>query len=121
MRTNIVHLGAGELTYEIRGIMQLVETLSSMGMEITLENIGDPVAKGEEIPHWLKSIIADLAMENDSYAYSATLGDLETRKYLASLTNQIAGSIWTKRISSSLTAWGMPSPKYTASCVVRPA
>ncbi|HKI49345.1 MAG TPA: pyridoxal phosphate-dependent aminotransferase [Desulfobacteria bacterium] len=91
MRTNIVHLGAGELTYEIRGIMQLVETLSGMGMEITLENIGDPVAKGEEIPHWLKSIIADLAMENDSYAYSATLGDVETRKYLASLTNRNSG------------------------------
>jgi alanine-synthesizing transaminase len=91
MRTNIVHLGAGELTYEIRGIMQLVEKLTGMGMEITLENIGDPVAKGEEIPHWLKSIIADLAMENDSYAYSATLGDVETRKYLASLTNRNSG------------------------------
>ena len=76
MRTNIVHMGAGELTYEIRGIMQLVEKLSSMGMKITLENIGDPVAKGEIIPDWLKSIIADLAMENNSYAYSATLGDM---------------------------------------------
>ncbi len=91
MRTDIVHIGAGELTYEIRGIMQLVERLSSMGMEIALENIGDPVAKGEKIPDWLKSLIADLAMENDSYAYSATLGELETRKYLARLTNQKSG------------------------------
>ena len=39
MRTNIVHIGAGELTYEIREIMQLVEKLSSMGMEITLETL----------------------------------------------------------------------------------
>ena len=62
-----------------------------MGMEITLENIGDPVAKGEEIPLWLKGIIADLAMENDSYAYSATLGELETRKYLAALNNRNGG------------------------------
>ena len=91
MRTEIVHIGAAELTYEIRGIMQLVEKLSGMGMEITLENIGDPVAKGEEIPFWLKGIIADLAMENDSYAYSATLGELETRKYLADLNNRKGG------------------------------
>jgi alanine-synthesizing transaminase len=46
MRTEIVHLGAGELTYEIRGIMDLVETLNTMGMKITLENIGDPCGKG---------------------------------------------------------------------------
>jgi len=91
MRTEIVHIGASELTYEIRGIMKLVEKLTGMGMEITLENIGDPVAKGEQIPLWLKRIIADLAMENDSYAYSATLGDVETRRYLASLTNKKGG------------------------------
>jgi alanine-synthesizing transaminase len=91
MRTDIVHIGAGELTYEIREIMQVVEKLSAMGMEVTLENIGDPVAKGEKIPGWLKGIIADLAMEDDSYAYSATLGDLETRKYLAAMTNRTSG------------------------------
>jgi alanine-synthesizing transaminase len=91
MRTDIVHIGAGELTYEIRGIMEVVEKLNAMGMKITLENIGDPVAKGEKIPDWLKSIIAELAMEDGSYAYSATLGDLETRKYLAALTNQTSG------------------------------
>ncbi len=91
MRTDIVHIGAGELTYEIRGIMDLVDKLINLGLEINLENIGDPVAKGEKIPHWLKSIIADLAMENDSYAYSATLGDVETRKYLARLTNRQSG------------------------------
>ncbi len=91
MRTDIVHIGAGELTYEIREIMQVVEKLSAMGMEVTLENIGDPVAKGEKIPGWLKSIIADLAMEDSSYAYSATLGDVETRKYLAALTNRTSG------------------------------
>jgi alanine-synthesizing transaminase len=91
MRTDIVHIGAGELTYEIREIMEVVEKLNAMGMEVTLENIGDPVAKGEKIPDWLKSIIADLAMEDDSYAYSATLGDLETRKYLAALTNRTSG------------------------------
>ena len=50
MRTDIVHIGAGELTYEIREIMQVVEKLSAMGMEVTLENIGDPVAKVKKYP-----------------------------------------------------------------------
>lgn len=91
MRTDIVHIGAGELTYEIRGIMLLVEKLTKMGLKVTLENIGDPVAKGEKIPEWLKGIIADLAMEDDSYAYSATLGVSETREYLAAMTNRKNG------------------------------
>ena len=91
MRTEIVHIGAGELTYEIREIMQVVEKLTDMGLDVTLENIGDPVAKGEKIPQWLKRIIADLAMEDDSYAYSATLGVLETREYLATRTNRKNG------------------------------
>jgi len=87
MRTDIVHIGAGELTYEIRNIMQVVEKLMELGLKVNLENIGDPVAKGEKIPHWLKGIIADLAMEDDSYAYSATLGVPETREYLATINN----------------------------------
>ncbi len=91
MRTEIVHIGASELTYEIREIMQVVEKLTDMGLKVTLENIGDPVAKGERIPKWLKGIIADLAMEDDSYAYSATLGVLETREYLAAKTNRKNG------------------------------
>ena len=91
MRTEIVHIGASELTYEIREIMQVVEKLTDMGLKVTLENIGDPVAKGEKIPQWLKGIIADLAMEDDSYAYSATLGVLETREYLAARTNRKNG------------------------------
>ncbi len=91
MRTGIVHIGAGELTYEIRGIMLLVEKLTKMGLKVTLENIGDPVAKGEKIPGWLKGIISDLAMEDDSYAYSATLGVWETRDYLAAMTNRKNG------------------------------
>jgi len=87
MRTDILHIGAGELTYEIRNIMQVVEKLMELGLEVHLENIGDPVAKGEKIPDWMKAIIAELAMEDDTYAYSATLGVPETRQYLAARNN----------------------------------
>ena len=50
MRTDIVHIGAGELTYEIRNIVNVGNKLQKLGLKTNWENIGDPVAKGEEIP-----------------------------------------------------------------------
>ena len=87
MRNNIVHIGAGELTYEIRAIVEIADTLKSLGIEINMENIGDPIAKGEKIPKWMKQIVADLAMTDCSYGYCATKGVLETRQFLAEMTN----------------------------------
>lgn len=88
MRNNIVHIGAGELTYEIRAIVKIAEELNRLGMKTNMENIGDPVAKGEKIPIWIKEIVSGLAMNDCSYGYCATKGLLETRQFLADLTNQ---------------------------------
>ena len=88
MRNNIVHIGAGELTYEIRAIVEIAEKLNKLGIKTNMENIGDPVAKGEKIPLWMKKIVADLAMKDCSYGYCATKGVLETREYLAEQTNK---------------------------------
>ena len=88
MRNNIVHAGAQELTYEIRAIVAIAEKLNKLGMKTNMENIGDPVAKGEKIPMWMKKIVAELAMQDSSYAYSATKGVLETREFLAEMTNK---------------------------------
>jgi len=88
MRNNIVHIGAGELTYEIRAIVTIAEELNRLGLKTNMENIGDPVAKGEEIPLWLKEIVSDLTMKDCSYGYCATKGLLETRKFLAEMTNK---------------------------------
>lgn len=88
MRNNIVHIGAGELTYEIRAIVEIAETLGKLGIKTNMENIGDPIAKGEKIPAWMKKIVADLAMTDCSYGYCATKGILETREFLAQLTNK---------------------------------
>ncbi|HPC47109.1 MAG TPA: aminotransferase, partial [Deltaproteobacteria bacterium] len=46
MRRNIVHEGAEQLTYEIRQIVAIAEELQRLGVDITWENIGDPIAKG---------------------------------------------------------------------------
>ena len=54
MRNDIVHIGAGELTYEIRAIVETAEKLQRLGVKVNMENIGDPVAKGERIPQWMK-------------------------------------------------------------------
>jgi aspartate/methionine/tyrosine aminotransferase len=87
MRNNIVHIGAGELTYEIRAIVEIADKLKSLGIRTNMENIGDPIAKGEKIPLWMKEIIAELVMTDCSYGYCATKGVLETREFLAEMTN----------------------------------
>jgi len=87
MRTNIVHIGAQELTYEIRNIVRVADKLQELGVTVYMENIGDPVAKGEKIPVWMKDIVAELVREDDGYGYCPTQGLLETRQFLVSLNN----------------------------------
>jgi len=92
MRNNIVYEGADELTYEIREIVDVGYKIRSTGMHILWENIGDPVAKGEKIPQWIKDIVADTVKNDDaSYAYSPTRGLLETREYIAKERNLEGG------------------------------
>jgi len=84
MRTNIIHIGADELTYEIREIVEVGEKLKSLGVEILWENIGDPVAKGHGVPEWIKEIIKETVSEDEkSFGYSPTKGLLSTREFIA--------------------------------------
>jgi aspartate/methionine/tyrosine aminotransferase len=87
MRTDIVHIGAGELTYEIRNIVNVGQKLQELGIKTHWENIGDPVAKGETIPLWMKEIVADFAMQDLSYGYCPTRGMLATRQFIAQKVN----------------------------------
>lgn len=92
MRNNIVHQGAGELTYEIRGIVDIAEKIKSLGQEIYWENIGDPVAKGYQIPEWIKNIIKKEIGNNKTFAYNPTKGLLKTREFLAKKRNSQNGA-----------------------------
>jgi len=87
MRFEIVRGGSG-LTYDIRGIVPLANKFKSYGLDIIWENIGDPVAKGEQIPAWMKEVIADTIKENLSFAYSPTKGINETREFLTQRVNR---------------------------------
>lgn len=93
MRIDIVHPGAGELRYEIRGIVEFAQKLQEIGIDITWENIGDPVAKGEEVPVWIRQLVAnEVNNNNDSYGYSPTKGLLEARQYIAKTRSQETGT-----------------------------
>jgi len=84
MRNNIVHIGADELTYEIREIVEVGQELQKLGVPMLWENIGDPIAKGQEVPEWIKEIIKDaVAKDEKSFGYSPTKGLLKTREFIA--------------------------------------
>jgi len=96
MRYDLAKSGNG-LTYEIRNIVTVAKLLEKHGVEICYENIGDPVAKGEIIPDWMKETIADIVRHNDlSFAYCSTKGVETVRNYLAEKTNARGGAQITK-------------------------
>ncbi|RKX88943.1 MAG: aminotransferase [Spirochaetes bacterium] len=92
MRRDIVHIGAGQLRYEIREIVQTAHELNKLGRVIIWENIGDPVQKGEPMAGWIKDIISSLVSKDFSYAYTASAGDPETRAFLAKGVNARGGA-----------------------------
>ncbi|QSV46550.1 pyridoxal phosphate-dependent aminotransferase [Geobacter benzoatilyticus] len=130
MRNELVTPGAGELTYEIRNIVNVAEKLQKRGVKINWENIGDPIVKGEDIPRWMKEIVANEVMENDTWGYCHTRGVLETREFICGLTNGRGGAritpddiIFFNGLGDAIsTVYGnlrhesrilMPSPTYT--------
>ncbi len=96
MRNNIVSLGADELKYEIREIVAVAKEFQQLGIDITWENIGDPVQKGEKLPDWIKDIVTGAMREDLTYAYSPTKGLDATRDYLAQQANRNGGVKITK-------------------------
>lgn len=96
MRRDIVHAGSNQLSYEIREIVAVAEDLKKLGVEITWENIGDPIAKGEKVPDWIKEIITQLVSEDLTYGYVATRGVESTQVFLADQVNKRGGCQITK-------------------------
>ena len=91
MRTAIVHPGADNLRYEIRQIVEVAKAIAAAGQPIRWENIGDPVAKGENPPAWIKEIVGEVAADDLSFAYSPTRGLDDTRAYIANERNLEGG------------------------------
>lgn len=87
MRKELVHPGAENLKYEIRGIVEVAKRINALGTPIVWENIGDPIAKGEQVPAWIKEKVQDAVKENSSFGYSPTKGLDATRTYIAKERN----------------------------------
>lgn len=92
MRRNILHAGAANLKYEIREIVGAAYEVAALGQEITWENIGDPVAKGESPPQWIRDIVAGLLDRPESWAYCETRGVHHVREFLAEAVNRRGGA-----------------------------
>ena len=92
MRIELVPRGAGELTYEIRNIVNVAEKLQKHGIKINWENIGDPISKGEVIPDWMKEIVVKAVMDDSTWGYCHTRGILETREFVCETTNRRGGA-----------------------------
>lgn len=92
MRLPILHEGAKYLEYEIRQIVEDARKLQQLGLDITWENIGDPVAMGEKMEPWIVESVQNLLFENRSWAYCPTRGLFETRDFLANQINKRGGA-----------------------------
>ncbi len=93
MRTNIAIEGIRHLQYEIREIVEYGHQLRDMGVSMTWENIGDPVAAGEAIEPWIKDVVADLAARDESWAYCPSRGVTATREFLAAQVSARPGGV----------------------------
>ncbi len=88
MRFDIAKDGSG-LVYEIRQIVNVANKLKEYGIEVTWENIGDPINKGEKIPEWMKEVLIEILRNDLSYGYCPTKGVDETREFLADRVNKM--------------------------------
>ena len=91
MRANLVSPSSAHLSYAIRDIVKFGEQVRRHGVEITWENIGDPVAKGEKVAPWIREILHEVVEIDDSWGYCPTEGFMEAREALAAHVNARPG------------------------------
>jgi len=92
MRTDLVSPSSAHLQYAIRDIVKFGEIVRRHGVEVTWENIGDPIAKGEKVAPWIREILHQVIELDDSWGYCPTEGFLEAREALAAHVNARGGA-----------------------------
>ncbi len=75
------------MRYGIREVVEVVQQLQALDphFQVLGENIGDPVAKGWEVPAFIKDILVDLirAADQQVLAYTHSHGNIATRQWIA--------------------------------------
>ena len=79
------------ITERIREIVAVAHEVAALGQPITWENIGDPVAKGEVPPRWIRDVVSDLVHQPESWGYCDTQGVPRVRAFLADEVNAREG------------------------------
>jgi alanine-synthesizing transaminase len=92
MRANLVSPSSAHLSYAIRDIVKFGEVVRQHGVEITWENIGDPIAKGESVEQWIRDIVHEVIEIEGAWGYCPTEGFLEVREALAAHVNARPGA-----------------------------
>ena len=83
MRQNLLRADSALLTYPIREVVEIGKQLEKLGdFSIIWENIGDPVAAGEEVPAWMHDVVQEQVASDKSFAYTETRGDSTARQYV---------------------------------------
>jgi alanine-synthesizing transaminase len=92
MRANLVSPSSAHLSYAIRDIVKFGELVRGFGVDITWENIGDPIAKGETVEPWIKEIVHEVMDADDFWGYCPTEGFMGVRETLAAHVNARPGA-----------------------------
>ena len=83
MRQNLLRADSALLTYPIREVVEIGKQLEILGdFKMIWENIGDPVASGEEVPSWMHDVVQEQVASDRSFAYTETRGDNTAREYV---------------------------------------
>ncbi len=83
MRQNLLRTEHSLLRYPIREVVGIGKKFEKLAdFEMIWENIGDPVASGEEIPDWMKNILSEHIADTATYGYTDSRGDINARKYV---------------------------------------
>ncbi|MCX6992938.1 MAG: pyridoxal phosphate-dependent aminotransferase [Kiritimatiellaeota bacterium] len=92
MRRTLYNADTERLTYGIREMVQLALRVGALDPNFKFigENIGDPVAKGWDVPGFVKQIVADLVTtrNNKVFGYTHSYGRIETRRWVAEYARQ---------------------------------
>ena len=121
MRRDIVHAGAGNLTYEIREIVAVGRQLGDLGVEVTW---GEHRRSGPEGRSAARLDSPDRSRAGRRAGLMGVLrhgGCPATREFLAAKVNEAARVACRSRLPTSFSSTGsaMPSPRSTGSCAVR--
>jgi aspartate/methionine/tyrosine aminotransferase len=83
VRQNLLRTESSLLRYPIREVVEIGKKFERLAhFKMIWENIGDPVASGEEIPEWMKDILREQIENTSSYGYTDSRGDITARKFV---------------------------------------